>query len=172
MPASNDAEKDLLDFIVIGAQKAGTTSLFQYLRYHPEISLPAGKEVPYFSHDALYARGWAAYMRNLARYEAISDPMRKWGTVTPQYMVGGVLQATADVAIKNNYDERTVPLRIHERLPDVRMIAILRDPVERALSHHRMAVMIGRERRSFDDVVGELLRPNALDRARDRKSVV
>jgi hypothetical protein len=168
MPASNDAEKDLLDFIVIGAQKAGTTSLFQYLRHHPEISLPASKEVPYFSHDAPYARGWAAYMRNLARYDALSDPMRKWGTVTPQYMVGGVLQATADVAMKNNYDERTVPLRIHGTLPNVRLIAVLRDPVERALSHHRMAVMIGRERRSFDDAVGELLRPDALDRARRR----
>jgi hypothetical protein len=98
--------------------------------------------------------------------EGAVNPVRKWGTVTPQYMIGGVFTPTSDVAAKGDYDERTVPLRIRERLPDVRLIACLRDPVERARSHHRMAVMVGRERRSFDDAVRELLRPDALERAR------
>jgi hypothetical protein len=162
------ADKDILDFIVIGAQKAGTTSLFQYLRHHPEISLPAGKEVPFFSHDNVYTRGWSAYMGNLARhaYEAGADPASKWGTVTPQYMLGGVYESSGDAASGNGYDERTVPLRMRERLPDIRLIAILRDPVERALSHHRMAVTVGRERRSFDDAIGELLRTEVLEAAR------
>lgn len=161
-------ENDVLDFIIIGAQKAGTTSLFQYLRHHPEISLPDGKEVPYFSHDAAYMRGWTAYIGNLAFNGDgdIADSVRKRGTVTPHYMVGGVYQSTGDIAVKDSYDERTVPSRIHECLPHVRLIAILRDPVERAVSHHRMAVMTGRERRSFDDAIGELLRPDALDRSR------
>lgn len=162
------AEKDILDFIIIGAQKSGTTSLFQYLRHHPEISLPAGKEVPYFSHDALYTGGWTAYMRDLARneFEGAADPMQKWGTVTTHYMAGAVYRSSGDAALKNSHDEHTVPLRIRECLPDVRLIAILRDPVERALSHHRMTVRRGRERRSFDDAIGELLRPHALERAR------
>jgi hypothetical protein len=159
------AEKEILDFIIVGAQKSGTTSLFQHLRRHPEISLPVGKEVPYFSHDTVYARGWTAYMRNLARHESFADPMRKWGTVTPQYMVGGVYQPAGDVAARND-DERTVPLRINERLPNARLIAILRDPVERALSHHRMLVMRGLERRSFDDAIGELLHPDVLEQSR------
>jgi hypothetical protein len=161
------AEKNTLDFIIIGAQKAGTTSLFHYLREHPEISLPAGKEVPFFSHDTLYyTRGWTTYMRNLARNGNMSDPQRKWGVVTPHYMVGGVYQTTAESAVRAGYDERTVPLRIHERLPGVRLIAILRDPVERALSHHRMAATIGRERRSFDDAIADLLDPEMLEHAR------
>src|SRR5438874_4830690 len=151
--------KDILDFIIIGAQKAGTTSLFEYLRLHPEISLPASKEAPYFSHDSMYSRGWPAYMRKIA----FADPQRKWGTVTTRYMAGGV---TGGAVNNNNYDERTVPLRIRERLPKVRLIAILRDPVERAVSHHRMVLMDGREQRSFDDAVGELLRPDMLERAR------
>lgn len=165
-----DTEKDILDFIVIGAQKAGTTSLFQYLRQHPDISLPVGKEAPYFSHDSAYERGWATYMRNLREHDfkASADPLRKWGTVTPQYMVGGVYEVSGDVAVRHGYDERTVPLRIYERLPDVRLIAILRDPVERAFSHHKMATMRGGEKRSFDDVIDELLRPDALDGARRR----
>ena len=160
------AEKDILDFIVIGAQKAGTTSLFQYLRRHPEISLPAGKEVPYFSHDAAYARDWSVYMSNLARHDGLVDPTRKWGTVTPQYMVGGVYKSEGQGAPVNGYDERTVPTRICERLPHVRLIAILRDPVARAVSHHRMLVGRGRERRSFDEAVAELIGPDALAGAR------
>lgn len=159
------AEKEILDFIIIGAQKAGTTSLFAHLSRHPEISLPAGKEVPYFSHDSVYERGWTPYIRRLAGHAAFADRASKWGTVTPQYMVGGVYQPGGDVAARN-YDERTLPSRIHECLPNVRLIAILRDPVERALSHHRMLVMRGIERRSFDNAIGELLRPDALERAR------
>lgn len=162
------AEKDILDFIVIGAQKAGTTSLFQYLRGHPEISLPAGKEVPYFSHDATYARDWSLYMGNLAQHDGLVDPTRKWGTVTPQYMVGGVYKPEGQGDGTTQYDERTVPRRIFERLPDVRLIAILRDPVARAVSHHRMLVTRGRERRSFDEAIAELLQPAALAGARRR----
>jgi hypothetical protein len=160
------AEKDTLDFIVIGAQKAGTTTLFQHLREHPEISLPAGKEVPYFSHDAAYARDWSVYMSNLARHDRLADPTRKWGTVTPQYMVGGVYKSDGRRAERDRYDERTIPLRIYRRLPDVRLIAILRDPVARAVSHHRMLAARGRERRSFDEAVSELLEPSALAAAR------
>jgi hypothetical protein len=156
------ATKDVLDFIVIGAQKSGTTSLFEYLRLHPEISLPAGKEAPYFSHDPLYDLGWDVYMRKLA----LIDPARKWGTVTPRYMAGGVSHSSVGGLSTSGYDERTVPQRIHERLPKARLIAILRDPVERARSHHRMRMMEGREQRSFSDAVDQLLRPEMLERAR------
>jgi hypothetical protein len=154
--------KDVLDFIVIGAQKSGTTSLFEYLRLHPEISLPAGKEAPYFSHDPLYELGWGAYMRKLA----LVDPARKWGTVTPRYMAGGVSHSSVEGLSTSGYDERTIPQRIHERLPEARLIVILRDPVKRARSHHRMRTMEGREQRSFSDALDQLLRPEMLDRAR------
>jgi Sulfotransferase family len=160
------AEKDILDFIVIGAQKSGTTSLFSHLMQHPEIALPPGKERPYFSHDEVFARGWSAYMRDLTRHDAFAQPDRKWGTVTPQYMVGGLYQSNGDAAESN--DEWTVPSRISECLPAVRLIAILRDPVERALSHHRMLVMRGLDRRSFDDAIGELLKADALAKSRRR----
>ncbi len=149
--------KDSLDFIIIGAQKAGTTSLFEYIRSHPELCLPSRKEAPFFSHDVVRARGWADYMRKTF---ALADPGTKWGTVTPSYMVGGVYDGARS-------DERTVPLRIRERLPDVRLIAILRDPVERARSHHQMAVMTGIERRTFDQAIEQLLHPSAMKRSRE-----
>lgn len=160
--------KETLDFIVIGAQKAATTSLFEHLKYHPELCLPPDKEAPYFSHDDAYAHGWDTYMRETF---AFSDPWRKWGTVTPQYMVGGVYEAAITRAAGPRHDERTVPLRIREQLPDVRLVAILRDPVERARSHHRMALMNGFERRPFDEAIRELLRPESLAQSRQRPEV-
>ena len=162
------SEKDTLDFIIVGAQKSGTTSLFQYLRHHPQIALPDGKELPYFSHDKVYHRGWQRYMRVLVDigFHGDPDPSRRWGTVTPHYMAGGVVEPDPGGADDAAYDVQTVPLRIREQLPQVRLIAILRDPVERAVSHHRMAAMKGRERRSFDEAATELLGSEALDHAR------
>jgi hypothetical protein len=157
-------EKDILEFIVIGAQKAGTTSLFEYLKRHPELCLPLDKEAPYFSHDEEIARGWDHYIKKTF---GSSDPVRKWGTITTHYMVGGVYDTSCTpVEVTDRYDVHTVPLRIREQLPDVRLIAILRDPVERALSHHQMALMSGQERRTFGDAIDDLLRPEWLATSR------
>lgn len=153
--------KELLDFIVIGAQKSGTTTLFEYLAMHPQIALPPGKEAPFFSHDNSLTRGWAEYLR---RAFPFADPIQKWGTVTPHYMTGTVYDAAHDH--RAHYDERTIPSRIQERIPHVRLVAILRDPVERALSHHAMMVMNAAESRSFDDAITELLTPEKIMLAR------
>lgn len=165
--------KDRLDFIIIGAQKSGTTSLFQHLRHHPEIFIPSDKEVPYFSHDpAVFNVEWSSYMSKIARSVpggeglVLADPNLKWGTVTPQYAIGGVWATIAGQTDASSYDERTVPSRIRERLPDVKLIAVLRDPVERALSHHRMLVRRADERQTFDQVVARLLTVDQLAKAR------
>ncbi len=156
--------KQTLDFIIIGANKAGTTSMFEYLKQHPEVALPSDKEAPYFSRDTLFARGWADY---LDRTFGSADDTARWGTVTPDYMVGGVFEAAVTgVTAGYGYDERTVPSRIHEHVPRARLIAMLRDPVERARSHHRMAVMTGRETRPLDRAIDDLLQPDMLRDAR------
>lgn len=151
--------KDVLDFIVIGAQKSATTTLFEQLRRHPDVALPVSKEAPFFSHDENYGRGWGVYLEELTGQGPMSDPGKLWGTVTPQYMMGGVMKPLAGA---DAYDERTVPRRIHDQLPEVRLVAILRDPVQRAISHHRMTVQRGGERRTIDAAVDELLRPEQL----------
>ena len=162
-------DKETLDFIVIGAQKSGTSSLFQYLRHHPEIFVPTVKEAAYFCHDGVFQTlSWSTYIGQLAyatEARDSADPALRWGTVTPRYMLG---TSTGSPAQTNGYDERTVPRRIHERLPDVRLIAILRDPVARAVSNHRMLVGRGRDGRTFDEAVGELLASEALARSRRR----
>ena len=162
--------KDKLDFIVIGAQKAGTTSLFEHLKLHPEIALPRSKEAPFFSHDrgtpTPYTSGWTAYMERLIAESTSDDPRRKWGTISTHYMVGTIFKPARGRRARRGYDERTIPARIYQQLPNVRLIAILRDPVERAISHHRMEVSRSRETRSFDNAVRRLLRPGSLERAR------
>jgi hypothetical protein len=140
-----------LDFIVIGAQRSGTTSLWRYLDSHPDIHIPASKEAPFFSHST-FARGLEWY---LAEYFADAAPKRHWGTVSPQYMMGSV-----------EADERTMARRIRATVPDTKLIAILRDPIGRAQSQHRLEVHRGFEDRDFDVAAEALLEPGALREAR------
>jgi hypothetical protein len=155
--------KTTLDFLVIGAQKAGTTTLFEHLRQHPDLALPSGKEHPFFSDDAAFVRGWRDY---LSLIFPVADPRLKWGTVTPQYMVGGLLGQPNAPTAGDGADERTVPRRISETLPDIRLIAILRDPAERARSHYRMLRLNQTDKRPFEQAINDLLHPQALDDAR------
>ena len=159
-------EKDVLDFIVIGAQKAGTTSLYEYMRQHPEISVPAAKEAFYFNDDERIARGWDVY---LDRHFGLASPRTKWGTFTPQYMWGGISRA-GGTAPRSVGGVRAVPERIRDQTGTARLIAILRDPVERAISHHAMAAMNGSDSRSASEALRERLRPAALTEARASSS--
>ncbi|MFL5867285.1 MAG: sulfotransferase domain-containing protein [Thermoleophilaceae bacterium] len=157
------ASKHTLDFIVIGAFKCGTSPLFEYLRGHPQIYMPAGKEVPYFDHDdtnRVWMGGWSAYLDDLFA-DAERDAL--WGTATPQYMAGSVATSVAGTGID---PELIIPSRIRSAAPEAKLVAILRDPVERARSHHRMMRLLRVEERSFDQAVLELLEPHALRQAR------
>ena len=141
-----------LDFLVIGAQRSGTTSLWQHLSSHPEIHVPPSKEAPFFSHTQPFAKGLDWY---LGEFFAEASPDTRWGTVSPHYMIGSPDTGVPEVA-----------RRIRSQVPDVKLLAILRDPIERAQSHHRMVVHRGREQRDFDLAATELLEPEMLRRAR------
>ncbi len=152
-----------LDFFVVGAAKAGTTALFNLLRTHPELCLPEDKELPYFVIPK------HSYYESPAEFFADAFQRRSegqlCGTVTPQYLYGALLGAER-TATPPRSPETTIPGRIHDAYPDARLIAILRDPVARARSHHRMSAMRGFERRPFDVAADELLRPDALAESR------
>ena len=110
--------KEQLDFIVIGAQKSGTTTLFKLLENHPDIYMPPEKEIPYYSKEAYSECSIKEY---LAEFFALAPAEASWGKASPQYMA----------------DPR-VPERIYSDMPDVKLIAILRNPIERAVSHYIM----------------------------------
>ncbi len=137
-----------IEFLVIGAQKAGTTTLWKLLRDHPRLWLPDAKEAPFFSHTELYEAGLEQYMR---RIDVPADEGLVRGTVTPHYMQGW-----------HDAPTRTVAERVARTLPEVRLVALLRDPVARARSQHAMAQARGHERRDADRALSESLRPAAL----------
>ncbi len=143
-----------MEFLVIGAQKAGTTTLWNLLRDHPQLWFPDAKEAPFFSHTEIYEAGLARYLQRL-RVPTGEGVLR--GTITPHYMQG-----------RRDASTRVVAGRIAGLLPEVRILALLRDPVERARSQHAMAVARGLERRDPDRALGESLRPQALSQARLR----
>jgi len=145
-----------LRFLVIGAQKSGTTSLWQYLRKHPRLCMPMSKEAPFFTQESPKASDLRAWTQKLL-IGAPSDSLL--GKVTPDYMVG-----QSDVPVE------VVAKRIAATLPDVKLIALLRDPVERAVSSYMMAVRREQESRSIDVALSQLVDPEELGRARLRPS--
>lgn len=118
------------DFVVIGAQRAGTTSLFRYLAEHPRITPPYTKEVQYFS--VYHHLGLRWYLGNFRP--------RVPGTLafeaSPYYLL-----------------HRQAPIRMSRELPAAKLVVLLRDPVERAISNYKHNRALGLERRNFADAV-------------------
>ncbi len=159
-----------IQFLIIGAQKAGSSSLFEYMRRHPQIHMPAEKGLNFFNTPRMYERGQDWYLTRMLQ-GAGGD--RACGEATVEYVNGTPF---GDLAENERTDPpviedglalaETVPRRIKAVLPDVRLICVLRDPVERAYSHYRMEVLERVESRTFNQAVEDLLSPAALGRAR------
>jgi hypothetical protein len=132
--------RPLPDFLILGAQKAGTTALYAYLRWHPEITGPSFKEVSFF--DRHYARGETWYRAHLParpRQWIARQRHGRWplvGEASPSYLFHPL-----------------APQRVVGLLPRARLIAVLRDPVDRAFSHYQHEVALGREPLSFEDAL-------------------
>jgi hypothetical protein len=128
----------LPNFLIIGAQKAGTTSLYYYLDQHPQVYMSPVKEPHFFSYEeqsqqkrAPRIRRPAESVSNLGDYRALfrgADSATARGEASPSYI----------------YSENA-PLRIRQLIPNARMIAVLRDPVARAFSNFVHARRDGRE---------------------------
>jgi hypothetical protein len=118
-----------VNFLIAGAQKGGTTALFDYLQDQPDVSLSRVKEVHFFDDET---QDWARpdYGAYHAHFEAPDG--RPCGEATPIYA----------------YWPRSLE-RIRDYNPAMRLILVLRDPVERAWSHWRMEFARGAETRPF-----------------------
>jgi hypothetical protein len=124
----------LPNFLIVGGQRCGTSSVNHYLSQHPEVFVAPGKELRFFNRH---------FDRGLEWYESQFRPQGDvfcLGEATPSYM----------------YDPLAVA-RIAEVLPSVRLVVILRDPIARAYSHYLMVAARGREGRSFEEAVEEEL---------------
>ncbi|HYX89257.1 MAG TPA: sulfotransferase domain-containing protein [Gaiellaceae bacterium] len=129
---ATSAVRPLPDFLILGAQKAGTTALYAYLRRHPNITGPSWKEVSFF--DRHWARGESWYRGNYPNVlRARGDLV---GEASPSYLF-----------------HRLAPRRVAELVPGAKLIALLRNPVDRAYSHYQHEVALGREPLSFEEAL-------------------
>jgi hypothetical protein len=124
----------LPDFLLIGGQRCGSTSLYTTLCGHPQVLAGAHKEPHYFDNNHL--RGEHFYRRLFPLRAHLRARQAITGEATTHYL-----------------SHPAVPGRVAAMLPDVRLIAILRDPVERAYSHYQLAHRNGREPLSFEQAL-------------------
>lgn len=126
-------------FLIIGAQKSGTSWLHRMLREHPDVFVSERKELHYFSDPSVHDRGLDWYLGNFA---AAGRGHRALGEATPNYLWTSDhrLDEWGDGRPEGPAFRRRIPERVHAELGGgIRLVALLRDPVERAISafyHH------------------------------------
>ncbi|PLS83629.1 MAG: sulfotransferase [Actinobacteria bacterium] len=141
------------NFLVIGAGKAGTTSLYYYLDQHPEVYMSPVKEPKFFALEGgvpdyrgpgdreVWSSGTNRAISDPREYEALFDGVsgeKAIGEASPGYLCNA-----------------GVPGRIKRYVPDVRLVAVLRDPAERAYSAYLHMLRDGREQLGFAEALGE-----------------
>lgn len=136
-------------FLIVGAMKAGTTALYDFLRQCESIHVPE-KELHFFNHDDQYRLGIEHYRSQFQTSLPPASPRPLLvGEKTPSY----------------SYVPE-VPERIHRDLPGVKIVWIFRDPVHRTYSHYLHAVRAGVEKQRFPRVIRDEMggkpRPEAL----------
>jgi hypothetical protein len=132
--------RTLPDFLIIGVQKGGTTSLYRYLNEHPNIGGANIKEVDYFGK--YYRRGLSWYR---AQFPTLYRKRYTRDILKENYILGE--------ASPNYFFQPHVPERVARVLPQAKLIVLLRNPVERAYSHYRHNATRGFEHASFAEAV-------------------
>lgn len=120
----------LPEFLVIGGQRCGTTSLYRYLAAHPSVRPATGKELQFFSlHHGRGERWYRAHF-------PVRPPSMHSFEASPYYLF-----------------DPAVPARAAAMLPSSRFIALIRDPAERAYSHYLHSVAYGVEKLPFAEAL-------------------
>jgi Sulfotransferase domain len=130
----------LPDFLLIGAQRGGTTSLYHYLQAHPCIKPATTKEIHFF--DRRFHKGLTWYRGHFPTFleKAYAQEVCKHafviGEASPSYLF-----------------HPHVPKRVKKALPSVKLIVLLRNPVDRAYSQYYHSIELGHETRSFEEAI-------------------
>lgn len=130
----------LPDFLIISVERGGSTSLYRYITAHPCVDPAFRKEVHYF--DLNWSQGPAWYRAHFStRWRAAWVSARQGhrlltGEASPYYLY-----------------HPHVPARISKTLPEARLIALVRNPVERAYSHYQLNRRQGKEPLSFEEAI-------------------
>ena len=130
----------LPNFLVVGAQKAGTTALYNYLRQHPEIYMSSVKEPHFFAFEGEELNFQGPRDQEILSRMVVSD------SKSYQALFEGVSTETAigEASAMYLYDPKA-PYRIEHHVPEARLFAVLRNPVDRAYSAFLHMIRDGRE---------------------------
>lgn len=139
------------NFLILGAAKCGTTTLYAWFRRHPEIGMPEVKEPRFFAHDDLYegeasGKGWPWYA---SLFEGMEE-RKAIGEASPRYAIRGVYPQAAD--------------RINRDLPDAKLIYIVRHPLRRIESAWIESRKSGAGTEAFDQALQSF--PKLIDGTR------
>ena len=136
------AVRMLPGFIIIGAQKCGTTTLYEYLNQHPAVARALTQEVHFF--DLNYRQGQSWYRAHFATKIAREIVRRRSG-----------MELITGEASAYYLFHPLVCRRVRQALPDARLIVVLRDPVERAWAHYLDSRKIGFEPLTFEEALDQ-----------------
>lgn len=133
-------------FFIIGAAKAGTTSLYYYLAQHPQIQMSAIKEPNFFSGPENGIPYVPPRVSCLDQYERLFDSAASVrGEASPGYTSYPRRQGVAE--------------RIKALVPQAKFIYLVRDPITRTVSHYQDSVAIGKQRKPIAEALGDLSDP-------------
>jgi hypothetical protein len=119
------------NFLVIGAQKAGTTWLCNVLRQHPDVFVPAKKELNFFNKEQNYSKGLEWYQQLFSGH----SNQKALGEFTPNYF----WTSDSETEFQANDWNQDIPKLVYSHYPQIKLIISLRNPVSRAVSayyHH------------------------------------
>lgn len=141
-------DSPIVDFLVMGTQKGGTTSLHSILRQHPDLLLPTVKELHFFDRSKYFLpsptyRHYHAYFHK--EYIAAKNNLKHKGMPFIDFLKG-------EVTPSYMYWKPALD-RIYAYNPNIKMIFILRHPIERAASHYAMEVARNLELGSFSEAI-------------------
>jgi hypothetical protein len=128
----HEKREKMPDFLIVGAAKAGTTSLYNYLIQHPKIDGAVRKEVHYFDRD--YDKTIDYYRSCFPSLSQPNDHIT--GEATPYYLF-----------------HPYAPERIHKTMPFTKIIILLRNPIDRAYSHYNFTVRYHGDPLTFEEAV-------------------
>ena len=127
--AKTSEKRILPSFIIVGAARSGTTSLYEYLENHPSVLPPVKKETGFFNYAYNNNSNWyKMYFPTIAEKQKAENIQKNsiiTGEATPSYLI----------------DPR-VPKRISSLLPKIKLIILLRNPIDRAISHYNLNVLL------------------------------
>jgi len=132
----------LPNFTIVGAPKAGTTSLYHYLSDHPQVFMSTPKEVDFFSCEAIESQG--LYFNDF-KVKSFSEYEKLFDSVTNEKAIG-------EGSVSYLFYPDT-PIKIKECLPEIKIIIMLRDPLSRGFSHYLMDHRLGLVDISYDAIV-------------------